>query len=165
MADLRKLFGQLWANDEFLKQYGDQEYIRDLLIARRDFLRLRRREELGVRRIYELAAKQIANDIIKLKPKTGELTRRHLNALEKALTEQAHAIDQAMKGLVRKSMSDSVKQGALPLDNQLIRALREADTGLDIAVLQRGFAEVNTAAVEALWARTHNGLRVSERIW
>ncbi|MBP7892859.1 MAG: hypothetical protein KA063_04915 [Firmicutes bacterium] len=31
--------------------------------------------------------------------------------------------------------------------------------------VQRGFDGVNTAAVEAIWARTRNGTRLSDRIW
>src|SRR5690606_18056144 len=61
--------------------------------------------------------------------------------------------------------SDAVELGGRPIDNQLLRATQKAKAGLKPAVLQRGFAEVNTAAVEALWTRTYKGLRVSDRIW
>ena len=161
----RALFGQRWANDEFLKQYGDPEYIKDLLLARRDFLRLRRQEEFAIRHIYEKAAQEVAKQITKLSPGTGELTKRHLTALERALTEAAEQINREVQKLVKDSIRKSVDLSTRPMDNLFMRAVKKANVGLDTAVIQWGFAQVNEAAVEALWARTHKGLRVSDRIW
>ena len=110
----RALFGQRWANDAFLKQYGDPEYIKDLLLARRDFLRLRRQEEFAIRHIYEKAAQEVAKQITKLSPGTGELTRRHLAALEKVLTEAAEQINREVQKLVKDSIRKSVDLSTRP---------------------------------------------------
>jgi len=110
----RALFGQRWANDEFLKQYGDPEYIKDLLLARRDFLRLRRQEEFAIRHIYEKAAQEVAKQITKLSPGTGELTKRHLTALERALTEAAEQINREVQKLVKDSIRKSVDLSTRP---------------------------------------------------
>jgi len=166
MADITKpIDQQLWANLGYIRSLKDRQFVIDVLEARRDFLRLRRREEVAIRAVYVAAADQVAKDLRRLKPTIGQLTRNHLVALEKSLRREIQVIDEVVKRQTRESITDAVKLSARPIDNQLLRAIREADVGLDVVKLQRGFADVNTAAVEALWQRTHKGLRVSDRIW
>jgi len=62
-------------------------------------------------------------------------------------------------------MMQAVEAGARPLNEQLLRALGEAKAPLDSLKLQHGFGDINRAAVEALWSRTHKGMIVSDRIW
>ena len=161
-----KRLGQMaWRNIGLIRSTKDQEFARQLLEARRDFLRLRARHEIALRKVYIDAAGQVARDLRNLKPTIGELTRNHLMALEKSLSREAEKIQKATQALTRSGMEQAVGLGARPIDNHLTRAIREADVGLDFLKLQRGFGDINTAAVEALWARTHKGFTVSKRIW
>lgn len=165
MITEKPLSAQAWRNIGFIRSLRDEEYARDLLVARRDFLRLRSRSELAIRQVYVRAADRIAEQLRDLRPTVGGLTRRHLMVLEQALRREADAIHDGVTRQVQGSMESAVALGARPIDRHLLRAIEEAHVPVDVLKLQRGFAEVNRAAVEALWARTHRGLRVSDRIW
>lgn len=165
MALYKRLDEMAWRNVKFIRSLSDEEFARDLLEARRDFLRLRLRHELELRRIYLSAADRVARELRSLKPTVGDLTRNHLTALEKALRQEAEKIQEATRELVRSGMNEAAGLGGRALSNQLLRALRDAGATLDFLKIQRGFGDVNRAAVEALWARTRDGLNVSQRIW
>lgn len=153
------------ANIEIIKSIGDSEFAKLILAARRDFLKLRLRHEPALHKIYVDAANNVAKELKNLKPTIGDLTRNHLAALEKALRDEADLIYRKSKATVEVGMVKSVEASAKPLDAYLINALKEAKAPIDIAKLQRGFAEVNRSAVEAFWIRTKKGLTISDRLW
>lgn len=166
MIEEKPLEEQRWLNVEYIRDHiGDVQYAADLLEARRNFLRLKRRTELAIRQVYIAAADRIAGQLRGLGPGVGSLTRNHLRALERSLRREAEAIEQAVAATLREGVTEAVAIAGGPTDNLLIRALREAKAPVDIAKVQRGFGMINREAVEALWARTINGVRVSRRIW
>lgn len=166
MIQEKPLEEQRWLNVEYIRKHiRDQAYARDLLEARREFLRLKRRTELAIRNVYIAAADRIAEELRALKPTVGPLTRNHLRALERSVRREAEAIEQAVARYLREGVEQAVSMAALPSDNVLLRAIQEAGVPLDVAKLQRGFGMINREAVEALWARTVGGVRVSDRIW
>jgi len=154
-----------WRNIGIIRSIKDELLVRDLLAARSKFLDLRARHDIGIRKIYIDAADQVARDLRALKPTIGELTRNHLQALEKSLRREEEKIYAATQALTKSGMEEAVGLGARPIDNHLLRAVQDADVGLDFLKIQRGFGDINTAAVEALWAKSRHGLAVSERIW
>lgn len=154
-----------WYNIGVIRSLGNEEYARELLEARRDFLRLRLRHEPALRKIYIEAAERVADELRNLKPTVGELTRNHLTALEKYLRRESEYIDQALEVLIRNGVEQSFALGGRPLDRYLEDALRTAGANLNFVYLRKGFSDINSAAVEAFWARTRKGLTVSDRIW
>lgn len=161
----KRLDEMAWENIATIRSVSDRAFASDVLEARRDFLSLRLRHEPAIRSIYLDAADQVAGQIRTLSPTVGQLTRNHLAAMEKALRREAERIAGATSTLLRDGMTQATSLGGRPLDNHLVRAVTEAGAPLDLLKLQRGFADINTSAVEALWARTYNGLTVSDRIW
>ncbi len=167
MAVEKSLDEVLWRNIAIIRSRKDERYVRDVLEARRDFLRLRARHEPAIRKIYIDAADNVAKRLRELSPATGELTRKHLIALEKALREEAEKTQRAIEALVKDGMHQAASCGGRALENNLISAVNKsgAEDIINVFKLQRGFAEINSASVEALWSRTHKVLRVSDRIW
>lgn len=166
MAIPKRFDEMAWANIRKIRSNRDAAFVRDILQARSDFLRLRMRHIPAIRKIYVDAADQIAKRLRDLPPTTGKLTRDHLAAIEKELRKEADKIAQKSEPLIKRGIKEAFGLGTRPTDNQLMRAVQLAGIkAIDIAKLQRGFADINTSAVGALWARTKKGLTVSQRIW
>ena len=161
-----KDFGDmLWRNIKKIRSQSDEQFTRWVLEARSDFLRLRLRQEPALRRIYIDAADNVAEELRALASRKRTLQRSHLEALEKTLRGEAERINADVSERLRADMMQAVEAGARPLNEQLLRALGEAKAPLDSLKLQHGFGDINRAAVEALWSRTHKGMIVSDRIW
>jgi hypothetical protein len=159
-------FGQqLWRNILKIRTDNDAAFARYILEARSEFLSLRLRQEPAIRQVYVDAAANVAKDLARLAPGASDLTRNHLRALEKSLTREAEGIRQALEARLRGDLSQAVGLGARALQTHMTGALQAAGVGLDAARVQRAFGSVNTAAVEAIWARTKNGMKLSDRIW
>ena len=75
-----------WKNIGIIRSMKDREQVVDILEARRDFLRLRQRQEVAIRGVYERAAKEVAS---RLGTASGDLQTAHLQAVKKELTKQA----------------------------------------------------------------------------
>ena len=162
MSELSK---QLWRNIMKIRNDGDEEFVRYILEARSEYLSLRLKQEPAIREIYVKAAANVADDIARLAPGASDLTRNHLRALEKSLTREAENIRRALEGRLRSDLQRATGLGARPLQSHVTRCLQAAGVPLDILRVQRGFGDVNTAAVEAIWARTRGGMKLSDRIW
>ncbi|MGE5593174.1 MAG: hypothetical protein ACM3X3_05785 [Betaproteobacteria bacterium] len=164
MAD-KRFEDMLWKNILRIKSESDEQFARYILEARSEFLRLRLRQEPAIRKIYLDAADRVAEEIRRLKPTIGPLTRNHLKALEKSLRAEADRISQAITKKLEEDLPLAVKAGASPLQWQLMQAVQDAGIRLSAWKIQRGFGDVNARAVEAIWARTRNGMKLSNRIW
>lgn len=161
----KRLEDMLWKNILRIKSESDEQFARYVLEARSEFLRLRLRQEPALRKIYLDAADRVAEEIRRLKPTIGPLTRNHLKALEKSLRAEADRISQAITKKLEEDLPLAVKAGASPLQRQLMQAVQDAGVPLSVWKIQRGFGDVNARAVEAIWARTRNGMKLSDRIW
>lgn len=154
-----------WKNIGIIRSLKDREYAQYVLEARKNFLALRLRHEPAIRKIYIDTADSVAAQLRTLKPSIGELTKSHLKTLEKTLRTEAEKIQIAQEALIKDGMRQAIQFGSAPLDKHLIKSIQEAGIPLNVLKLQRGFGDVNTAAVEALWARTIKEMKVSDRIW
>jgi len=163
MSELSK---QLWRNIMNIRTDSDDEdFVRYILEARSDYLALRLKQEPAIRQIYVDAAANVAQDIARLAPGASDLTRNHLRALEKSLTREAENIRRALEGRLRSDLQQATGLGGRSLQAHMTSCLQSAGLRLDMVRVQRGFGDVNTAAVEAIWARTRNGMKLSDRIW
>lgn len=156
---------QLWRNILKIRSDNDEEFVRYILEARSSYLGLRLKQEPEIRHIYSMAAANVAEQIRALAPGTSELTRNHLRALEKSLTREADNINRALTARLGSDLAQAVALGGRPLQMHMVGALQAAQAPLSTITVQRAFGDVNTAAVEAFWARTKNGMKLSDRIW
>lgn len=156
---------QLWRNIMKIRTDSDEEFVRYILEARSEYLSLRLKQEPAIRQIYVDAAANVSKDLSRLAPGASDLTRNHLRALEKSLTREAENIRRALEGRLRSDLQQATGLGGRPLQSHMTSCLQAAGLPLDMLKVQRGFGNVNTAAVEAIWARTRNGMKLSDRIW
>jgi hypothetical protein len=163
-----RLEDMLWKNIRTIKSESDEEYVRSILESRSDFLRLRLKQEPAIRDIYRRAASNIANEIREMGAPSGKgakLKRANLVALEKSISREASDITGALSDILTDDIADAVRLGAQAAQTRLLKLITESGVKLDTTKVQRGFGQVNTAAVEACWGKTHNGLTLSDRIW
>lgn len=161
----KRLEDMLWKSIVRIKSENDVEFARYILQARSDFLRLRVRQEPAIRKVYIDAADNVADQLKHLRPTIGQLTRNHLTALEKSLRVEAERITQAVTGRLQSDLTEAVKLGGRPMNDYFVKTIRDSGSGLDVVKLQRGFGDVSTRAVEAIWSRTRHEMRLSDRIW
>lgn len=141
------------------------EYEKWALEARKKYVELRLRQDPAIRRLYIRAADSIAKDLRKLQARTysDTLRRQHLEELEASLRREAARFTDELSGQLQEAIQEAVNAGtgfsravALDLGKQ---------AGWDGGRLREIFAQVNRQAVEAMWARTRDGLYLSDRIW
>lgn len=154
----------LWESLYNLKSSREKEFYRQILEARSQFLTLRLKQDKEIRDVYLHSAERIAERIKDLGD-VQTLTRAHLEALERNLRDEADRIAEATTTAVRRGIESTVGITAEPMNQALVRALRASGVAMDYAKLQYGFGQVSTRAVEAIWAKTKNGLTISDRIW
>lgn len=162
---VKRLDEMAWRNIGIIRSIKDEQFSRQILEARRDFLALRLNHEPAIRQIYIDAGNEVAERLRNITAGTPQLTKAHLTTLEKVLREQAEIMDTSIKTLMKSGVGKAASLEPKALDDYLIRAFKDAKAPLDFIKLQRGFADINTSAVEAFWSRTRNGLTVSDRIW
>lgn len=162
----KRLEDMLWHNIRQIRSENDEQFARWVLEARSEFLRLRLRQEPALRKIYIDAADNIAREIRGLRPGVSELTLNQLQVLETSLRREAERISKGVGDRLEADISRAVQAGASAPNQQMLNVIKVAGVlAIDPAKVQRGFGVVNSAAVEAIWARTHKGMMLSNRIW
>ncbi len=141
------------------------EYYQYALAARKKYVDLRLRQDSQIRAIYIRAADRVAKRILNLSRTTGvnQMTLRYLAELEESLREEGDRISQTLMDYVTKYVTEAAKAGS-SFSYQVTLSQLEG-TRLAKEPIHRIFARANTQAVEAIWARTHKGLTLSDRIW
>jgi hypothetical protein len=148
--------------DELKNIAGD--YRRWALEARRDYIKLRLRQDLEIRALYVRAADNVAKKLRRLviTSPSGIIYRNHLEEMERALRIEVDKFtanyQQRMKTYITEAVSAGTGYSKAITSDLFKRA------GLSTGV-GRLFAGVNNQAVEACWARTKKGLYLSDRIW
>lgn len=141
------------------------EYRKWALEARKKYIELRLRQDPEIRSLYIRAVDRIAKELQQLALKTlsSYLRKRQLEELEAALRAEAERISGNLTKAMENYIQQAVDAGASYSQAIVLDLFKKA--GLDTASLQTMFARVNRQAVEACWARTKNGLYLSDRIW
>lgn len=148
--------------------YRAADYLRDqplglwAIAGRADLLSIERSAAQAIRRIYEASAEAIR---LKLE-REGSLTlagKAFLNIQVDLLTESAK-LGLALEDRLKVDTAKAVMAGAKGAQGAL-GGLVAGNAAFDGAMLQKAFASVNQWATLAQWARTANGLTLSDRIW
>lgn len=147
---------------EKLKQIAGP-YAEYALRGRKKYVDLRLQQDQAVRSIYLRSADKIAKEIRRLKRMgTGsEMNMRYLVALRDLL--KMNGIGDSLTELLKKDIVKAVNAGS----TFSLEVTMDQLNGTKFAKepVRRSFFRVNERAVEAVWARTHNGLHLSDRIW
>jgi len=144
------------------------EYGKWALEARKQYINLRLRQDAEIRKLYIRAADRIAKELRSYAAKgSGYLYKRHLQELEISLRREAERIAGDLTAQMKEYTQKSAEAGSGYSKAVLIDLVKQAgaDDIINMAGIQNLFGRVNTQAVEAIWARTKNGMKLSDRIW
>lgn len=144
------------------------DYGKWALSARQQYINLRLRQDAEIRKLYIRAADRIAKELRSYQPKgSGYLYKRHLQELEISLRREAERIAGDLTTQMKEYTQKSAEAGSGYSKAVLLNLVKQAgaDDIINITGIQKLFGMVNTQAVEAIWARTKNGMKLSDRIW
>ncbi len=141
------------------------DYKRWALEARKKYIELRLRQDPEIRSLYIRAADRVAQELRKLALKTPSsyLRKRQLEELEAALRMEAERLGGNFTKAMENYIEEAVNAGAGYSQAVTMDLFKKAR--IDTTGLRALFATVNRQAIEACWARTKNGLFLSDRIW
>lgn len=141
------------------------EYGRWALEARKKYVDLRLRQDPAIRKLYLRAADRIAAELRAMGALTvgGMLRKRHLEELEASLRREADRLTGELTDEIKRAVDEAVSASAG--FSQAVTLSLAAKAALDTGRIREVFAQVNRQAVEAIWARSRDGLRLSDRIW
>lgn len=148
---------------EIKKAAGD--YQKWALAARKQYIQLRLRQDKEIVGLYIRSADRIAKELQQIGTTTvsGKIRKKHLKELEKSLRAEAELIQKGLTEAFVDYINSSAKAGAGYTQGVVLNLFDQA--GLKTSGIRKLFSRVNKQAVEAIWARTRNGLYLSDRIW
>jgi len=149
--------------DEIKKAAGD--YQKWALAARKQYINLRLRQDKEIANLYIRSADRIAKELQQIGTTTisGQIRKKHLKELEKSLRAEAELIQKGLTEAFVDYINSSTKAGVGYTQGVVLNLFDQA--GLKTSGIRKLYSRVNKQAVEAIWARTRNGLYLSDRIW
>jgi hypothetical protein len=140
------------------------EYARWALAARKQYLLLRRKQDLEITALYRRAMSRIAS---MLRDTRSEPEAERLKGLAASLADEERRIREGLTRSIKVSISAAVEATTGYTKGVFIDLVDKAGAGEKITVtgVNKLFAQANTQAIEAMWARSRNGLFLSDRIW
>lgn len=150
------------------------EYASWALKARREYYRLRLRQDPAIRKLYRNAIKKIA-DLLRSGRASGIFSRNASGLLKERsyrwllanLEDEANALGVKLDLYLAEWLADSVRYGSAYSYNISLKLFEAADWPKSISRtgIEKLFGQVNRDAVEAIYARSKDGLFLSDRIW
>lgn len=149
--------------DEIKKAAGD--YQKWALAARKQYINLRLRQDKEIANLYIRSADRIAKELQQIGTTTisGRIQKKHFKELEKSLRAEAELIQKGLTEAFVDYIDSASKAGVGYTQGVVLNLFDQA--GLKTSGIRKLFSRVNKQAVEAVWARTRNGLYLSDRIW
>jgi len=149
--------------DEIKKAAGD--YQKWALAARKQYINLRLRQDKEIANLYIRSADRIVKELQQIGTTTisGQIRKKHFKELEKSLRAEAELIQKGLTEAFVDYIASAAKAGVGYTQGVVLNLFDQA--GLKTSGIRKLFSRVNKQAVEAIWARTRNGLYLSDRIW
>jgi len=149
--------------DEIKKASSD--YQKWALAARKQYINLRLRQDKEIANLYIRSADRIAKELQQIGTTTvsGKIRKKYFKELEKSLRAEAELIQNGLTEAFVDYINSSAKAGVGYTRGVVLNLFDQA--GLKTSGIRKLFSRVNKQAVEATWARTKNGLYLSDRIW
>ena len=141
------------------------DYQKWALVARKQYINLRLRQDKEIANLYIRSADRIAKELKQIGTTTisGQIRKKHFKELEKSLRAEAERIQKGLTEAFVDYINSAAKAGAGYTQGVVLNLFDQA--GLKTSGIRKLFSRVNKQAVEAVWARTRNGLYLSDRIW
>jgi hypothetical protein len=141
------------------------DYKKWALEARKKYIDLRLRQDPEIRGLYLRAADRVADELKRLVVKTpsSRLRRKQLRQMERYLRAEADRFIMSLTQKLEDHIDQAVGAGSGYSQAVTVELLKKA--GIPAGPVNSSFARVNQRAVEACWARTRDGLKLSDRIW
>jgi len=141
------------------------DYQKWALVARKQYINLRLRQDKEIANLYIRSADRIAKELQQIGTTTisGQIRKKHFKELEKSLRAEAERIQKGLTEAFVDYINSAAKAGAGYTQGVVLNLFDQA--GLKTSGIRKLFSRVNKQAVEAVWARTRNGLYLSDRIW
>ncbi len=149
--------------DEIKKAASD--YQKWALAARKQYIQLRLRQDKEIANLYIRSANRITKELQQIGTTTisGQIRKKHFKELEKSLRAEAERVQKGLTEAFVDYIDSAAKAGAGYTQGVVLNLFDQA--GLKTSGIRKLFSRVNKQAVEAVWARTRNGLYLSDRIW
>ena len=148
--------------DELIKSAG--AYQEQMLIARRDFIRLRLSQDLEISKMFIDFADKMADRLKRLPDSyDGALNRKSLEALESDLRFFGGGLQGDLSGLFKRNIDKGAEIGSKPAKEITKGLVKKAD--ISVGNVDDVFFRVNRLSAEAIWSRTQKGLTLDDRIW
>jgi len=149
-----------------IREAMNPEFYDYMVGARKRFVQTRLHQETQIMQLYKEAGEWIAKELRSTGP--GKLKRAQLEMLRISLKQEAARLETGLATIIKTNMKASV-DAATELSrlvaHDLLLGVKD-ELGIDLTQVDQAYIRVNTAAVQALWARTlKDGLKLSQRIW
>ncbi len=137
------------------------EYGKWALEARKQYINLRLRQDLEIRKLYQRTIKNIAKQL-KSNP-----NNTHLKELETFIQNEIDKLTGDFTSKMQSYIKNAVDAGSGYSEAVIIDLVKKAgvENAIRVSSIKNIYSRVNTQAVEAIWARTKKGLKLSDRIW
>jgi len=145
------------------------EFFKEALEARKEYLELRLKQDAEIRKIYVRSADRVAEEIRQGGHAT--LREKQLRGIEAQLRKEAERLNGELTQKIGEHIGKGAAAGTGHSKSVLIGMLDKAGdipevtTKITKSGVGQMYFRVNKQAVEAVWERTHKGLKLSDRIW
>ena len=141
------------------------DYQKWALAARKQYIQLRLKQDKEIANLYIRSADRISKELQQIGTTTisGQIRKKHFKELEKSLRAEAERIQKGLTEAFVDYIDSAAKAGVGYTQGVVLSLFDQA--GLKTSGIRKLFSRVNKQAVEAIWARTRNGLYLSDRIW
>jgi mRNA-degrading endonuclease HigB of HigAB toxin-antitoxin module len=137
------------------------DYGKWALEARKQYIDLRLKQDLEIRRLYQRAIKNIAKQL------KSDPNNTHLKELEASIQDEINKLTGDFTSKIQDYVKNAVDAGSGYSEAVMIDLVKKAgvENTIRVSSIKNIYSRVNTQAVEAIWARTKKGLKLSDRIW
>jgi hypothetical protein len=137
------------------------EYGKWALEARKQYIDLRLKQDLEIRKLYQRAIKNIAKQL------KSDPNNTHLKELEVSIQNEINKLTGDFTSKIQDYVKNAVDAGSGYSEAVMIDLVKKAgvENTIRVSNIKNIYSRVNTQAVEAIWARTKKGLKLSDRIW
>lgn len=153
---------QVKQNIELIKSLGDNKFVKDVLTARRSFLKLRSSHEKALRSIYVKGIESISKRLIEVE---SDSQRAVLKVIKEELQKEIYKINQSTERLMKQGIQESFHFGGSAVENYFVSAIKETKA-LSLSDAKKAMILINREAVLSFWNRVaKNGMTISKTIW
>ncbi len=134
------------------------------LEARKDFISLRLNQDKEIKNMYINITKQITKEIEK--GGLSDFSNKRLKLILKQLYIEIKLLNEQLSFNFEDYLKQNIEVATNYSKSILIKAVETAGVSrVTKPVIQKIFSELNTRTLEAYWARSKDGLFLSDKIW